>query len=476
MAEVNKKNIDDNKNDWEDDDDNWDDWNCEEDNSKSQADSATQELINNNKEESSDKKEQTKENNNYSKDAEKSFIANNSGMGWSSLFGGVMSSVFTTASEGFGNITNTMTQQLDKVIGLPDPSEMARLNALEEAKAERLTEENSQKDQALAASGNNQLFGLNLVTGVTSLGTKVINTGLDTLEGIGKKTMTILQENDPSFKVKIKKFTMEAEKPNLSEILKQAKDENEKIEQTLKDLNLENKQDEVTFKALFENNCGLVHLEALEILSKESELKIRTLLQTTKHGDLIELNETLEEVKELLELEEIDEQESTFEPYDLEELENRLNGALDDIKLGITFEDIVKLWSDTLKWLRSDEPALTKRKHIYARAVTILSETCALQMLKLHKIAELLLIKDHHSTVNEVDAVCQLARHFIIHLHVLANQFVDLFVNTCKPQVEDSDEDFHSYVSLIFSEMLQARQQIEKAHMLFLPVLQIGAV
>uniref|UniRef100_A0A1B0BXT2 Protein FAM114A2 n=1 Tax=Glossina palpalis gambiensis TaxID=67801 RepID=A0A1B0BXT2_9MUSC len=462
MAEVNKKNIDDNKNDWEDDDDNWDDWNCEEDNSKSQADSAIQELINNNKEESSDKKEQTKENNNYSKDAEKSFIANNSGMGWGSLFGGVMSSVFTTASEGFGNITNTMTQQLDKVIGLPDPSEMARLNALEEAKAERLTEENSQNDQALAASGNNQLFGLNLVTGVTSLGTKVINTGLDTLEGIGKKTMTILQENDPSFKVKIKKFTMEAEKPNLSE--------------TLKDLNLENKQDEVTFKALFENNCGLVHLEALEILSKESELKIRTLLQTTKHGDLIELNETLEEVKELLELEGIDEQESTFESYDPEELENRLNGALDDIKLGITFEDIVKLWSDTLKWLRSDEPALTKRKHIYARAVTILSETCALQMLKLHKIAELLLIKDHHSTVNEVDAVCQLARHFIIHLHVLANQFVDLFVNTCKPQVEDSDEDFHSYVSLIFSEMLQARQQIEKAHMLFLPVLQIGAV
>lgn len=105
---------------------------------------------------------------------------------------------------------------------------------------------------------------------------------------------------------------------------------------------MENKQDEVTFKVLFENNCGLVHLEALEILSKESDLKIRTLLQATKHGDLIELNETLEEVKELLELEDIDEQESTFEPYDPEELQNRLQAALDDIKLGITFEDIVK--------------------------------------------------------------------------------------------------------------------------------------
>ncbi|KAI9579280.1 hypothetical protein GQX74_004752 [Glossina fuscipes] len=66
-------------------------------------------------------------------------------------------------------------------------------------------------------------------------------------------------------------------------------------------------------------------------------------------------------------------------------------------------------------------------------------------MLKLHKLAELLLIKEHHSTVNEVDVVCQLAWHFIVHLHVLANQFVDLFVNTCKPQIEGSNEDFHSY-------------------------------
>uniref|UniRef100_A0A1A9W9D1 Protein FAM114A2 n=1 Tax=Glossina brevipalpis TaxID=37001 RepID=A0A1A9W9D1_9MUSC len=471
MAEINKKKIDDNKNDWENDDD-WGDWSYEEDKS---AAPKTEAVNNNNQEELVDKKERTKANsNNYSKGEEKSLIANNSGMGWGSLFGGVMSSVFTTASEGLGNITTTMTQKLDKVIGLPDPVEMARLNAIEEAKAKKLAEDVTQKEQTLTQAGsNNQLFGLNLVTGVTNLGTKVINTGLDTLEGIGKKTMTLLQENDPSLKDKIKKLALETEKPNLSEVLKQAKHENEKIEQTLKDS--ENKRDEVTFKILFENNCGLVHLEALEILSKESELKIRTLLQTAKHDDLTELNETLEEVKELLELEEIGEDENIFEPYDAEELQKIFKEAIDDIKLGITFEDIVTLWADTLKWLKSDEPPLTKTKHIYARGVTILSETCALQMAKLHKIAELLLIKEQHSTVNEVDAISQLSRHFIVHLHVLANQFVDLFVNS-KAEVEDCDEDSHSYVSSTFSEMLQARQQIEKAHILFLPILQIGAV
>lgn len=107
---------------------------------------------------------------------------------------------------------------------------------------------------------------------------------------------------------------------------------------------------------------------------------------------------------------------------------------------------------------------------IFAKGVTTLAETCALEMLKLHKIAELLLVKEHHSTANEVDGIVQLCKHFNMHLQTVANRFAGQL--TKHPQQDEAK----SHINTIFAEMLQARQQIEKAFQLFLPILQIGAV
>lgn len=92
-------------------------------------------------------------------------------------------------------------------------------------------------------------------------------------------------------------------------------------------------------------------------------------------------------------------------------------------------------------------------------------------MLKLHKIAELLLIKEHHSTANEVDGIVQLCKQFNIHLQAVANRFAAQL-----SQQFPDDSEAKSYINTLFAEMLQARQQIEKAFHLFLPILQIGAV
>lgn len=46
--------------------------------------------------------------------------------------------------------------------------------------------------------------------------------GLDTLELIGKKTMDLLQEGDPGLKKK--RSFLKSDKPNLSEVLREAKE------------------------------------------------------------------------------------------------------------------------------------------------------------------------------------------------------------------------------------------------------------
>lgn len=108
---------------------------------------------------------------------------------------------------------------------------------------------------------------------------------------------------------------------------------------------------------------------------------------------------------------------------------------------------------------------------IFAKGITSLAETCAYEMLKLHKIAELLLVKAQHSTANEVDGIVQLCKQFNMHLQTVANRFA----GHLSKQPEQNNE-AKSHINTLFAEMVQARQQIEKAFNLFIPILQIGAV
>lgn len=107
-------------------------------------------------------------------------------------------------------------------------------------------------------------------------------------------------------------------------------------------------------------------------------------------------------------------------------------------------------------------------KEVYSRGLHCLSEMCALEAGRLHKISELLLVKTHHRTASEVVGIVQLSQLFIELLQILANGFADRL-----NQYEDND--IKSLISGLFAEMIQARQQIDKALELFLPILQLGA-
>lgn len=185
-------------------------------------------------------------------------------------------------------------------------------------------------------------FGFNdLLSGVSSItklvettGSKVISGGLETLETIGKKTMQVLQEGDPGLKKKRAFFLNESDKPILSQMLREAKEKAEAEEKSFEEKELSRK---VHFESLFDDFQGLVHLEALEMLSKQCNMKIQQRLVVLDAEEFTSVQETLEEVKELCDLG--DEEEDQVDES-RENLEQRLEAACKDLGVSITYEKL----------------------------------------------------------------------------------------------------------------------------------------
>lgn len=195
-----------------------------------------------------------------------------------------------------------------------------------------------QESQSYSSFGfGNLLSGVSSITKlVESTGSKVMTGGLDTLEAIGKKTMEVLQDGDPGLKKKRAFFMNDPDKPILSQILREAKEKAESEEKTLEERELARK---IRFESLFDDYQGLVHLEALEMLSKQSNMKIQQHLIELNTNDLTSVQETLEEIKELCELDGNDGDEDDENKND-GNLKDRLKNACHDLGVNITYEKL----------------------------------------------------------------------------------------------------------------------------------------
>lgn len=167
-------------------------------------------------------------------------VSNASNWGWKP-WGGV-ASLLSTATEGMATITSNVSSLIESGIGAPDPMELARhqrdVQLKREAAAataneslnsapsdERLSDTdhssaiiNSDTEQQEKKSDDKSPYLGSFVSGVTQIGNRVIAGGLDTLEGIGKRTMNIIQENDPGLLNKRKMLMMDKDAPALSQV------------------------------------------------------------------------------------------------------------------------------------------------------------------------------------------------------------------------------------------------------------------
>ncbi|XP_058823619.1 protein FAM114A2 [Topomyia yanbarensis] len=395
---------------------------------------------------------------------------------WKPSWSGAAVSFLSSASKSVASITTNITQVIESGIGVPNPEELAKRQAVEQAK---LKADGYIADEELPTpeQPGSDRFGFDQIfSGVTHISSKVITGGLDTLEGIGKKTMTILQENDPGLLNKRNLLGMGNEGVVLSQVLREAKEKTEERERNLKQVQKHLYKKKLHFETLFDDYHGLVHLEALEMLSKQASLKLESLLGPLTGNALEDLQETLNEVEELCELPD-SENDDTDGTHGVDELERKLNEAVTDLdNVKVDFQDLLKCWKENTDWLTLSNSRTAQQ--IFEKAMHALAQTTALCVLRMHKLAEILLILEHHSTANEVDALVQMTTVFCWHLSGIAARFSAALSNRVDegPSRRSSGEDSdNSLITNIFLEGSNSTSYVQNAFQLFIPILQIGA-
>lgn len=292
-------------------------------------------------------------------------------------------------------------------ISIPEPEEMAKIN---------VTEKKIKEDQPVeeTSTPNNSDNVFSLFTNVTKI-------GLDTLEGIGKKTINILHETDPSIKNKIKSMGGSSNEPNLSDILKEAKERNNSIPESSQN---QDSKSTVSFEQFLDDYKGLVYIEALELLSKQSKMKIELLLKPLAGKALSEMEETIAEVEELCEMPDCD---SHDESLTAENLQEKLLKATEDLNVKINFNDIAQCSKSADRWIESSEDDVNG---IFEKSVDTIAHLCALSLNKYQKLAELLLSLNHRSTADEADSLTQLTSIYFSLFNLYATKFTEKITST----------------------------------------------
>lgn len=404
----------------------------------------------------------------------------NEGWGW----GWGMDSILSTATAGFSTITTQVSQGISTVletgIGAPDPEELARKSAKSNENNSSSTESKPTEsgDKKLEQSGYDSSFQLgSLLSGVTKFvettGTKVIAGGLDTLETIGKKTMEVLQDGDPGLAKKKALLGLDTDKPVLSQVLREAKAKADE-EDLMREAKREAK--EVHYETLFDDFEGLVHLEALEMLSKQLRMRIEERLRSASPDKKTDIKETLQQVAELCEMpeeedEDDDDEQISEDTSKPDVLHERLQRATRDIGIKLQFQPLIKQYTEILTWLETTDSDRNV-KAIYKKAVGSLAQTTALSMELYHKTAEMLLVKNRRSTADEADALTQMTVVLTKHISELATQFTEKLGG----QPSEDKEQVNNYITNVFLEAGNSSKYIENAFQLTLPIIQIGAV
>lgn len=400
----------------------------------------------------------------------------NSGWNW----GGWKSSIFSTAASSVSVFTTQVSQGIGTVfetveatLGVPPPEELVvSMHNKEQSKDNEILKENSAEDR----KSDNQENSPSLFEGVSSLtkvientGSKVIMGGLDTLELIGKKTFDILTEGDPGLRKKRSYF---ANNNSLSEILKEAKEK----EISHNSVSEENAEITLNYSVQFDNFQGLVHLEALELLSAQNRSKVQELLISKSTKQNIELKKKFEELKNICEdLSSVDDILDDDVDHDFFQL---TENYITNLKLNINIANLQQVQKRIRDWLvdckRTQEERIIKSpKEIYNEAITSLAELAAKSIVLYHKISELLLAKsaDISSPISYAKQLTELTEVICLEIRIIAAHFCQC-LNTAADDSPNPDS-VTPFITNVYLEASNSTTYIQDAFQLLLPIFQI---
>lgn len=299
------------------------------------------------------------------------------------------------------SVTSFTTQILSTVengLNIPEPEDLAKEDLLLDAQRKEEDEEvvdavrppKETERQEEKTAGFSQLMGgvSNITRFVESTGSSLFSTGLGTLEAIGKKTIDVLQQTDPGLKrtkaALGNPLQANQDLPCLSQILREAKETNET--EKSHDAGAQGKQSHVTesLTTLFEHHQGIVHMEALEMLSQQCQSRIAPQIRRLT----AQRRTAVEEIAQLCSR--VSESDDSFDPdeFDLDAMEQNLASYFDSIGLQVSLK---KLMDGFRRGFGSDPSDSSSVESCYSGALNSLALVTSLAVELLHKSSELLL-------------------------------------------------------------------------------------
>uniref|UniRef100_A0A8C4L1L9 Family with sequence similarity 114 member A2 n=1 Tax=Equus asinus TaxID=9793 RepID=A0A8C4L1L9_EQUAS len=246
---------------------------------------------------------------------------------------------------------------------------------------------------------------------------------------------------------------------------------------------------------LFDEFQGLSHLEALEMLSRESEIKVKSILNSLSGEELETLKQELEQLKEAFSLAEFCEEEEEEKKGD-EDFTKEITELFSQLNVSSKPEKLARARNTAYEWIRTSlskpleekeegEKQLEAEKtahinknsieDIHAFAIRSLAELTAYSIELFHKTAALVL----HGRKQEVTAVersrtlSQMTVMLCKELSSLSKEFTTCLTTA---GVKEKADVLNPLITAVFLEASNSASYIQDAFQLLLPVLEISLI
>ncbi|XP_037386612.1 protein NOXP20 isoform X1 [Talpa occidentalis] len=369
--------------------------------------------------------------------------------------------------------------------------------------ADAPTDQNSAENPSTSPSSGSRGVLSAISNAVQNTGKSVLSGGLDALEFIGKKTMNVLAESDPGFR---RTKTLMERTVSLSQMLREAKEkEKQRLAQQL------TAERTVHYGTLFDEYQGLSHLEALEILSNESENKVQSFLASLDGEKLEILKNDLISIKDIFASKELENEENKKEQgleEKGEEFASMLTELLFELHVAATPDKLNKAMKKAHDWVEEDQTTMsvdvaeeseekTKMEEkeetpqnpeedkkeertktvedICMLSIESLAEVTARCIEQLHKVAELILHgqEEEKSAQDQAKVLIKLTTAMCNEVTSLSKKFMNSLTTV---GANKKAEVLNPMIDRVLLEGCNSTTYVQDALQLLLPILQVSHI
>eukprot|EP00112_Aurelia_sp_Birch-Aquarium-sp1_P008039 Seg1880.5 transcript_id=Seg1880.5/GoldUCD/mRNA.D3Y31 product="Protein FAM114A2" protein_id=Seg1880.5/GoldUCD/D3Y31 len=418
--------------------------------------------------------------------------ASSGGWGW-----GGWGSMITKATSS----VSTMLETVETQLGIPSPLDMAKLatkSGAEETSgadettaqekdelAEKETAEKScesaeakskecklEEEQPTSSSGLGSWlsgFGVSKISSmVQNTGKEIVTGSLDALEFVGKKTFDAISHGDPAFR---KRRGM-----TLSQALREAKETAQQGNTQATELTSMDK-----FSLEFDKYQGLAHLEALEIISHESEAEVEKILEGCSEESKIDSDEMIKMLQEKFKISEDEEESEGTE--DFENFEEIIREQIAILSLSVSPGKLLAAYStaqiktkkDDDENASPDDDKTISPEDVFADSISCFAEMTARSVELFHKIGELMLLPDVKASFlakTRADSVKKITETLRATVSCLSTKFA----TTLNEMNAGNDDVISKFITDVYLEATNSSTYINDSYSLLLPIFLLSAV